>query len=212
MDPATLQPFSVPTLHQEGIVVTPVAEAPSAVGRVLSHEAGMAGLAIRVTAEVRAASAARLDGERAWVTVNTDGRLIVFQCVARRIGETTLELSGITAPVEEHRRGQVRAATRIPVHLRLVPRDGGAYAVIDGHTVDLSRGGCRVELGGPGMDDRVEVGATAQVTIDLGEPGVATLGDVVRVDPRQGQAVLQFRQLEPTDAERVERHVLSKVV
>lgn len=212
MDAATVHPFSEPTLLPDRLVLTPMDAAPSAAGRVLSYEAGGAGLAVRLTATVTANTAQRLDAERVWVTANTDGRLIAYQSVAHRISETVLETSGITVPVEEHRRAQLRAATRLPVRLQLPLADGRGPGVLTGHTIDLSREGCRVQLSGGDVEDVLEAGATADVTLDLGTQPVMATGEVLRVDPAGGQAVLRFETLATQDAERVERHVLSLVV
>lgn len=205
-------PSSASTLLPGRLVVTPVAAAPSAAGRLLSHEAGLAGLAVRLTAQVTAGDAERLDGERVWVTANNEGRLIAFQSVAHRIGEAELETNGISVPVEEHRRGQLRAATRIPVRIQLPDVDGRRRAPLTGHTVDLSRGGCRVQLSDEDGDAVLGTGVTADVTLALGTPPVVAAGQVVRVGPAGGQAVLTFSPLAPEEAERIERHVLSLVV
>ena len=212
MDDASAHPFSEPTLAPDRLVLTPVVAAPSVAGRVLSYETGVAGLAVRLTAQVDPAAAERLDAVRVWVTANTHGRLIAFQSVAHRTSETAMDINGITAPVEEHRRAQLRAATRSPARLQVGDADGGEPTVLTGHTVDLSRGGCRVQLPDVAVDEALRVGATADVTLDLGTQPVTAAGKVLRVDPSTGQAVLTFGTLTTEDADRIERHVLSGVV
>ena len=209
---ATAHPYSEPALAPDRLVLTPVVAAPSVPGRVLSYETGMAGLAVRLTAQVHPEGAERLDAERVWVTANTQGRLIAFQSVAHRTGETAMDVNGITAPVEEHRRAQLRAATRTPARLQVGDPDGGEPTVLTGHTVDVSRGGCRVELPDVAVDEALQVGATADVTLDLGTRPVVTAGKVLRVDPDTGQAVLTFGTLTTEDADQIERHVLSDVL
>lgn len=212
MDAAAAHPFSVPTLLPDRLILTPMAAAPSAAGHVLSYEAGLAGLAVQLTAKVTPSAAERLDAEQVWVTAHTEGRLIAFQTVAHRISDTVLEANGITVPVEEHRRAHLRAATRIPAQLELPPADGGELTFLAGHTVDLSRGGCRVQLSTGTVTEALRVDATGDVTLDMGTQPVLVAGQVLRVDQADDQVVLGFRNLAAEDADRVERHVLSLVV
>jgi c-di-GMP-binding flagellar brake protein YcgR len=212
MESAAAHPFSRPTLLPDRCVLTPMAAAPSVAGRLLSYEAGLAGLAVRLTAKVTPSAAERLDAERVWVTANTGGRIVAFQSVAHRIGETALETNGITVPVEEHRRTHLRAATRIPIRLQVSHVDGREPSLHNGHTVDLSRGGCRVQLSDGDVEEVLGAGTTADVTLDLGTQPVVTAGEVLRVDPTDRQAVLTFGSLTVEDADRVERHVLNLMV
>jgi hypothetical protein len=197
------------------LIVTPTADMqPSAPGLVRSYDAGPAGLAVRLTAEVTPPAAAHLDQQRAWVTANIEGRLVAFQAIMHRINSTSLDATGITAPVMEHRRGQLRATTRLPVKLRFAVLSGRkTRTLIAGHTIDLSRGGCRVKL--PSQDNRTSlpsVGTLAEITLDMGSHSIVQTCDVLRVDPVASQAVLQFLDTAVRDSDAIERHVLSLLV
>lgn len=190
------------------LVLTPVADGePSVMGSLLSYDVGAAGLAVHVRAGVSAAAVEALNARRVWVSAHTDTGLIAFQGMAQRNNATTLDLSGVTAPVQEHRRTLLRAATQLSAELRLEDEPRKDSPIV-GSTVDLSRGGCRVQLTRVELPD---VGARVHLTIDLvGEPAVMDT-HVLRVDPDVGQAVLRFTSLDAADAARIDRHVLSLV-
>jgi hypothetical protein len=187
------------------LVFTPVAEgAPSVVGAVRSCDVGLAGLAVHLTADVPPSIAEELHGQRVWVSAHTGERLIAFQGTATATAEGVVDVSGVSAPIQEHRRTLVRAATRLSAHL-----DVESGPAVDGSTVDLSRGGCRVQLR-PG--ELPDVGSRVHVTIDLSGRPAEMDSEVLRVDAGAGQAVLRFTSLDAEDAARIERHVLSLVV
>lgn len=214
MDSVTAQSLSARTLAADQLILTPTESAlSSAAGRVQSYDVGPAGLAVRLTAEVAGAAVDQLSGQPVWVTANTGGRLVAFKSVARRLSETSLEMDGITSPVVEHRRGQLRATTRIAAHVRLRGGNGHAPLSLSGHTLDLSRGGCRVRVApAPEGGAFPLVGSPADVTLELSNRPVTATGEVLRVDQADGQAVLRFTALDAEDAERIERHVLSLVL
>lgn len=212
MDHTADHPFSASKLPPDSMILTPVEDSPSAAGRVLSHDAGAAGLAVRLTAQVTSASADRLDGDRVWVTANTDGRLIAFQSVARRLAEAVLEVNGITIPVEEHRRDHLRGATRIPIALEFRQGVSGARTILEAETVDLSRAGCRVQLSQDDVGNMLTVGSSVKATLELGAKPISISTEVLRVNRDERQGVLTFRGLRPEEAERIERAVLSLVV
>ena len=179
------------------LVVMPVsASVASAPGTVLSYDAGAAGLAVQLTAEVSARAAEQLDGERTWITANVDGRLVAFQAVVHRADATSIDASGITMPLEEHRRRHLRAADRLPVQI-----DGATT-----QTIDLSRGGCRLEMPGDAASSP-DVGATTRLTIGLPSGEVVAVGVVLRAG--KGEVVVRFTGIAPEAADRIERHVLS---
>jgi hypothetical protein len=187
------------------LVLTPTAEGESSVvGSVSSYEVGAAGLAVHLRGEVSPSAVAALGGRRVWVSAHTDGRLIAFQATAQPVSDTALDLSGISAPVQEHRRTLLRAPTRLSAQLRL-QGDGDPVA---GSTVDLSRGSCRVAVSPVELPD---VGSRVHLTIDLSGKQAAMETQVLRVDADAGHAVLQFTSLNADDAARIDRHVLSLV-
>lgn len=188
------------------LVVMPVSPSvASAPGTLLSYEAGAAGLAVQLTAEVSARAAQQLDGERTWITANVDGRLVAFQAVTRRSDETSIDASGITVPVEEHRRRHLRAADRLPVRLETLDA-AGSTSPATGQTIDLSRGGCRLELSREAAAVP-EVGASTQLTLGLPDGEVTALAAVLRTEG--GEVVVRFTGIAPEAADRIERHVLS---
>jgi hypothetical protein len=188
------------------LVLTPTDEGePSVVGSVKSFEVGAAGLAVHLRGEVSSTAVTSLGGRRVWVSAHTEGSLIAFQATAQPASDTTLDLSGISAPVQERRRTLLRASTRLPATLRT---DDAQGAEVAGSTVDLSRGSCRVELPTVELPD---VGDRVHLTIDLSGKPAAMETEVLRVDADAGQAVLQFTSLDADDAARIDRHVLSLV-
>ena len=195
-------------LAPDRLIVTPLEPAsPSAAGTLLSYDSGAAGLAVHLTAEVSERAAQQLDGERAWIRANVAGRLVAFQAVTRRADVTTLDANGITVPLEEHRRRHLRAATRVPVRLAFTS-GAGSDSVLEATTVDLSRGGCRIELAGAGPA-LPAVGAAADVRLALPTGVVSAGGTLLRVDHAGGEAVLQFTGMSGEGGEEIERHVLS---
>jgi hypothetical protein len=195
-------------LAPDRLIVTPLAPtSPSAAGTLLSYDSGAAGLAVHLSAEVSERAAQQLDGERAWVRANVAGRLVAFQAVTRRSDVTRLDANGITVPLEEHRRRHLRAATRVPVRLAFESEDGTG-AVLEATTVDLSRGGCRIELPAPGPA-LPAVGAVADVRLALPTGAVTATGRLLRVDHGTGEAVLQFTQVPGDGGDEIDRHVLS---
>lgn len=186
------------------LVVMPVSPSvASAPGTLLSYEAGAAGLAVQLTAEVSARAAGQLDGERTWITANIDGRLVAFQAVTRRADATSIDASGITMPREEHRRRHLRAADRLPVRVETLDAEAGGTTV-SAETIDVSRGGCRLEMP-PGS--ALPVGAPTQVTLGLPDGEVTAVGAVLRASA--DEAVVRFTGIAPGAADRIERHVLS---
>lgn len=187
------------------LIVMPVSPSvASAPGTVSSYEAGTAGLAVHLTAEVSPRAAEQLDGQRTWITANVDGRLVAFPAVTRRSGAASLEASGITVPVEERRRRHLRAADRLPVRLRFLDDPG---ATVTARTIDLSRGGCRVEVTQSAAGQVGRVGAAAQVTLALPDGDVAATGTVLRAEGEE--VVMRFTGVAPEAGDRLERHVLS---
>ena len=206
MSPGTSTPPT--TLAPDRLIVTPLEPtSPSAAGTLLSYDSGAAGLAVHLTAEVSERAAQQLDGERAWVRANVAGRLVAFQAVTRRADINTLDANGITVPLEEHRRRHLRAATRLPVRLTFASGAGGDE-VVEATTVDLSRGGCRVEVSGTGRA-LPAVGAATDVRLALPTGVVTAAGDLLRVDDVGGEAVLQFTAVTAEAGDEIERHVLS---
>ena len=192
-------------LAPDRLVVMPVSPTvASAPGTLLSYDAGAAGLAVHLMAEVSARAAEQLDGQRSWVTANVAGRLVAFQAVTRRADRTSLEASGISVPLEEHRRRHVRAADRLRARLHSLD---GERQPLAAHTIDLSRGGCRLEL----TDELSAVpaaGARTQVTLELPDGAVTAAGEVLRVRGA-GEIVVRFTGIAPEAGDRIERHVLS---
>ncbi|RJK92943.1 PilZ domain-containing protein [Vallicoccus soli] len=193
------------------VLVTPVSGAGASVaGELDAYSSGPAGLAVQLRAVLPQDVVESLDGLRVWVTAHTDGQLVAFQAVARRAGRTSVDLAGVTVPVQEHRRGSVRASTTLPAALRLTEA-GDPPPRVSARTVDLSRASCRVQLEGVDAAGMPVVGDLVDVEIDLDGRSTVARSRVLRVDPRSAQAVLQFTALDPEDAARIERHVLRLV-
>jgi len=185
------------------VVITPVDPGtPSIVGSISSMTVGSVGLAVHVVARVRDTGSVASD--RVWVTARENGHVLAFQAVARQVREGVLELSGVAAPVAEHRRALVRAATDLGVQLQVRGED-----VLAGRTVDLSRGGCRIALA-DAEPPTVGTGVELRLTLENRTTVIETI--VQRVEPASRQLVLTFCSVTPEEAARIDRHVMSLVV
>ncbi|MFP5346413.1 MAG: PilZ domain-containing protein [Actinomycetes bacterium] len=198
-----------PGLAADHLVLTPMrAELPAGHGTVTAFESGAQGLALWLSAEVGRDAAERMHGERTWVKANVGGRLLTFAAVARHTSDGELEVNGISSPIVEFRRHHIRAATQVHVNVQVPTGDGVGRAGLEGYTVDLSSGGCRLELEPETAGDIPSEGVSADVTLDLPDDEVRATAQVRRVEREAGQVAVQFTELSPDDQARIDRHVL----
>ncbi|MGH8866374.1 MAG: PilZ domain-containing protein [Actinomycetes bacterium] len=187
------------------VVITPVAEhAPSVVGTLTSMTVGLGGLAVHVEAEV--ADVAALVSERVWVMTRDDERLLAFQAVARASRTSRVELSGVTAPVEERRRTLVRSPAVLDIALYAGAED---TTPLRGRTVDLSRGGCRLRLS---TGELPAPGQRLRLALELEREEVSVDSFVHRVDQDTGEIVLRFDAVPLQVTAALDREVLSRVL
>lgn len=204
--------FDAPGLAADHLVFTPMsAELPANQGRVTAFESGALGLALWLAAEVGREAAEQMNGERTWVKANVGGRLVTFAGIARRTSDGELEVNGISSPIVEFRRQYIRAATQVHINVQVPTSGGVATAQLEGHTIDLSSGGCRLELTPEATDDIPSEGVAADVTLDLPDDEVRAAARVRRVDPATGEVAVQFTELSTGDQARIDRHVLGLV-
>ena len=150
-----------------------------------------------------------LDGQRVWASTYTQrtNTLVVFEGLASRARPdrpSLLTVTGISVIAREHRRFEPRAHVPCDIDLRV----DEAHPVT-ARTVDLSRSGCRVELGEP---DSLSVGDIAVAELTLGDAAVVrTSCEVLRLDERGSQAVLGFRGLTDSDAAAISRSVFASL-
>ncbi|MDQ1633081.1 MAG: PilZ domain [Frankiaceae bacterium] len=168
--------------------------APALSARLESWLASPGGLA--VTAEVRLdrSGTELLAGSTVWATFRTgDGGQLVLSALARpSSGEPeVLELTGVAMLAREHRRDAVRAGLRQDV--RLVTGEVEHSAT----TLDLSSGGCRVQVADPSA---FEVGGVVDVQLELdGEAPLTAAGQVVRSDQVAHEVAVRFLDLTDDD-------------
>lgn len=150
-----------------------------------------------------------LDGERVWASTYTQrtNTLVVFEGLAsqsRRDQPAMLTVTGVSVIAREHRRSEPRAHVPCEIDLRI-----DEARPVAARTVDLSRSGCRVELGEP---HSLAVGDTAVAELTLGAAAVVrTSCEVLRLDERGRQAVLGFRDLTDADAAAISRSVFASL-
>jgi len=167
---------------------------PALSARLETWLASPGGLA--VTAEVRLDRSATelLAGASVWATFRTqEGGQLVLSALARpSSGEAELlELTGVAMLAREHRRDAVRAGLRQDV--RLVAGEVEHSAT----TLDLSSGGCRVQVADPSA---FGVGEVVDVQLELdGEAPLVTAGQVVRSDQVAHEVAVRFLDLTDDD-------------
>jgi c-di-GMP-binding flagellar brake protein YcgR len=198
---ATLPP---PGIAPGVVVITPVAEpSPSTVGTLESVTVGAGGLAVHVVADLP--NAGTLTAQRVWVMARDASRLLAFQAEARPTRTTRVELSGVTAPVEERRRALVRSTLALDVEV-FGPE---GTATRSGTTRDLSRGGCRLSLSDGPMP---VVGSDVSVRLPLAEARTTLDAEVLRVDQGPREVVLRFLSVPARTAAALDRAVLGSLL
>lgn len=164
--------------------------APALAATLDAWSASPGGLA--VTAEVRMdrAAADLLAGASVWASFRTgDGGQLVLSALARPAAAEpdVLELTGVAMLARESRRVAVRAGLRQQV--RLVAGEVEHSAT----TLDLSSGGCRVQVAEP---EAFGVGEVVDVRLELDEEGpLTTAGQVVRSDRVAHEVAVRFLDL-----------------
>jgi hypothetical protein len=154
---------------------------------------------LAVTAEVRVDPSAvdLLAGSSVWATFRTaDAAQLVVAALARPSASESdvLDLTGVAMLARESRREAVRAGLRREVTLLTGDVEHTAT------TLDLSSGGCRVQVAQP---EAFGVGEMVDVHLDLsGEKGpVTATGEVVRSDRVAHEVAVRFVDLtEVTEA------------
>lgn len=163
------------------------------------------GLVVRALMTVSAEAVVLLADGQVWVSRPADGErgVTIFAGVAQPVDSTTLEVTGVVALVREQRRRAPRTATPAGVSVSSTDRIRQLRAI------DLSRGGVRVALG---ADWDLHLGEHVELDVVLDDGStVKAGGEVTRVDERAGQAVVQFDDLPPATAARIDRFVLLRL-
>lgn len=163
------------------------------------------GLVVRALMTVSAEAVVLLADGQVWVSRPADGErgVTIFAGVAQPVDSTTLEVTGVVALVREQRRRAPRTATPAGVSVSSTDRIRQLRAI------DLSRGGVRVALG---ADSDLHLGEHVELDVVLDDGSTVTAGgEVTRVDEGAGQAVVQFDDLPPATAARIDRFVLLRL-
>ncbi len=177
-------------------------------GTVRSWDVGEAGLVVTSTIAVDDAALDDLAGRRVWLstlpsTEDEEG-VTVFAAVAQASRAGELSLTGVAHMVQDARRKAARALESRPVALETT-----AHIRSNLRTIDLSRGGVRVAT-----TPDVHLVAGEHVHVDLILDDGATVpaeGEVTRVYEATGEAVVCFVDVAADDADRIDRHVLSRI-
>lgn len=189
------------------VLITPVDEREQTLrGSLSTMDVGGSGLAVSATAEV--ARTADIGSQPVWVMAKHDGTVIVFHGLARQTRSSFVELTGLSAPLEEHRRAFPRAAVSLTCEMAH-QRGDQQHSLGASRVLDISRRSCRVEAP---TAETPEKGAYVHLTLDLDGQRLALPAVVQRVDKRTGQIVLGFVAVSPNDAERLDRLVLSRLI
>jgi hypothetical protein len=172
------------------------------------------GLAVVAEVTADAYTVRTISGHNVWVSFSTPSEaLIVVAALGReRFGEPdVLELTGVRMLAYEPRRRSARAGLTRPVRLH----SGGV--IHEAHTLDLSRGGCRVFTAHPG--DPLDPGAPGNmaegyalaVEVEL-DDGLILEADAQVVRADGPEIALRFTTLTATDAVEVDAAVFRELV
>jgi hypothetical protein len=180
--------------------------APALGGTLTSWFASPGGLAVTAEVEVDRGGADLLAGASVYASFRTDdGGSLVLSALARPSSwsEAQLELTGVAMLARETRRDAVRAGVRQQV--RLVSGTVEHPAT----TLDLSSGGCRVQVAQP---EAFDVGEVVDVRLQLAEQGaLTTAGQVVRSDRVAHEVAVRFLDLDESDEAALDALVYSAI-
>lgn len=163
--------------------------APALAGRLQSWLASPGGLAVSAEVGLDPSAVDLLAGASVYATFRTDdgGQLVVAALARPSVSDGVLDLTGVAMLARESRREAVRAGLRREV--RLLAGDVEHPAT----TLDLSSGGCRVQVAEP---EAFDVGEVVDVQLELaGEGPVTAAGEVVRSDRVAHEVAVRFTDL-----------------
>ena len=170
--------------------------APALPARLETWFASPGGLAVIAEVRIDPAAVDLLAGASVWANFRTaDGGQLVFAALARPSAShhDMLELTGVAVLARERRRESIRAGLHREV--RLLAGDVEHPAT----TLDLSSGGCRVQVADP---TAFGVGELVDVHLELADEGpVSAAGEIVRSDRVAHEVAVRFIDLtESTEA------------
>jgi hypothetical protein len=167
---------------------------PALAARLEQWFASPGGLAISAEVRIDRAAVDILAGASVWATFRTagGGQLLVASLARPTVGAAEiLELTGVAMLAREPRRDAIRAGLRREV--RLLADDIEHSAT----TLDLSSGGCRVQVAEP---EAFPVGRAVDVHLDLAAEGpLQAAGEIVRSDPVAHEVAVRFLDLSEAD-------------
>lgn len=167
--------------------------APALAARLETWFASAGGLAVSAEVRVDPSAADLLAGASVYATFRIDdgGQLVVLALARPSMADPALlDLTGVAMLAREYRRETVRAGLRREV--RLLAGDVEHSAT----TLDLSSGGCRVQVAEP---EAFDVGEVVDVHLELaGEGPVTATGQVVRSDHVAHEVAVRFVDLTGT--------------
>jgi hypothetical protein len=170
--------------------------APALAASLETWLASPGGLAISAEVRVDAAAVDLLAGVSVWANFRTAaGVQLVVAALARpsAVQDDMLELTGVAMLAREPRRDAIRAGLRREVRLIADTVEHSAT------TLDLSSGGCRVQVAEP---EAFGIGAVVDVHLDLADAGpLSASGEIVRSDTVAHEVAVRFIDLtESTEA------------
>jgi hypothetical protein len=178
------------------------------------------GLAVVADVQADAYTVAAVSGRNVWGSFSTPTEaLIVVAAIAREkpgqsdpaMSDGILELTGVRMLAYEPRRRAARAGLTRPVRLH----SGGLTH--EAHTLDLSRGGCRVFTShpgdplDPGAPGNMAAGYALEIEVEL-DDGLVLEADAQVVRADGPEIALRFTQLAAADAVEVDAAVFRELV
>ena len=183
------------------VTLLPTGRADLLTGRLVTWSADLDRAQVDAIADVSPHEVHGICGEKVWASVRTaaTNSLLAFSAEARAADDPhQVRLAGRLL-AREPRREAVRAPAQLHVTLTL-PR--GTAPECAGHTLDVSRVGCRVALD---QADQLEAGQRVRAAITLHGASYAIATRVERVEPPGRVVGLRFLDLPPDAAEALDR-------
>lgn len=186
----------------EAVTIVPAGDARLLTGTLLWWEEDVPAGLVRASVDI-APTSAHGGPIKVWATMHAAGGDIVVLSGDASAGDTahTLLLEARVA-AREPRRSRVRAVAQVPVELQW---EGGAEERVNGRTLDLSAGGCRLSIEGPAP--ALDKGAAANVVIHLDRHNKPRVSGRVHALRPGGQVVIRFDEVPDPVIEQIERYV-----
>ncbi|NHC12558.1 PilZ domain-containing protein [Motilibacter deserti] len=183
------------------VTLLPTGRADLLTGRLVTWSADSGLTAVDAVADVSPHGAEGICGEQVWASVRTaatNSLLALTATAAPADGPHQVRLCGRVL-AREPRRDAVRAPAQLHVTLTV---GSGAFPECAGHTLDVSRTGCRVALD---LTDQLRPGQPVRAAITLHGSAFTVATRVERVEPSGRVVALRFLDVPGEAAEALDR-------